>query len=262
MNTNETRLVLSDLDQTLLHRDKSVSAYSVDVLRKVQQKGILVGVATARSEPSARELVPGFEPDVVISSGGAVARLHGKTVFSHTLPADDSAEILRSAANAPSVGKITAHVKEGVYWNVAEGENRPPGYAHHRYFDFHEPFVRDTYCMTIASKEEAWVTALAARYPDSEVISYTGEHLHRFARKGGNKVDALRACCAALDIGLEQVMAFGDDINDIEMLAACGMGVAVANAVPAVRAVAWRLLPLSNEEDGVARYLASEFLNK
>lgn len=50
---------------------------------------------------------------------------------------------------------------------------------------------------------------------------------------------------------MESVMAFGDNYNDIEMLEAVGMGVAVGNAREEVKAIADRLT-LSNKEDGVA----------
>ena len=260
MNPRQIRLIISDLDQTLLHQDKSVSAYSYDVLRRCQQAGYLVGLATARSEPSARELLPGLAPDVIISSGGALARSGEKEWFSKTLSPAQSEHILTCAAHAPDVGKITAHVKEGVYWNLPADSRRPPGYAHHRQYDFTVPFLRETYCMTIATKNGAWARALAAGLEDCEHIEYTGENLHRFGRAGADKASALRACCQALGIGLEAVLAFGDDVNDVDMLAACPLGVAVANAVPAAQAAAHLVLPLTNQEDGVAQYLDAVLL--
>ena len=54
-------------------------------------------------------------------------------------------------------------------------------------------------------------------------------------------------------------MAFGDDLNDNEMLKICGTGVAVANAVPEVKEAADELT-LSNDEDGVAQWLNKRFL--
>lgn len=255
------RLLVSDLDSTLLHRDKSVSDFTLQTLRALQEKGYLVGLATARSEASARELVPNFEADLIVSSGGAVARSHTQTLFSRMLPKEQAETLLLRAANYPNVGKITAHVEEGVYWNVAPGAERPPGYAHHQYFDFHEPFSRAVYCSTIATADEAWIDELAASFPDCEHISYTGEDLHRFAAKNSGKVDALKACCEHFGFSMDNVMAFGDDVNDIEMISACGEGIAMQNAIPAVKEVASFVLPWNNEEDGVARYVSERFLS-
>ena len=57
-----------------------------------------------------------------------------------------------------------------------------------------------------------------------------------------------------LDISLNEIVSFGDDINDMEMLQICGTGVAVSNAVMDVKAVA-DCVALSNDEDGVAEWL-------
>jgi HAD superfamily hydrolase (TIGR01484 family) len=66
-----------------------------------------------------------------------------------------------------------------------------------------------------------------------------------------DKTHALSYLIAHLGLQMEQVVAIGDDINDVEMIRNAGLGVAVANAIPAVKAVAKRLT-LSNDEDGVA----------
>ena len=57
----------------------------------------------------------------------------------------------------------------------------------------------------------------------------------------------------------EDIVAFGDDDNDIEMLRMCGKGVAVANAVPEVLRTADDIT-LSNDEDGVAKWLRRNLL--
>ncbi|MDE0463623.1 MAG: HAD hydrolase family protein, partial [Caldilineaceae bacterium] len=59
-------------------------------------------------------------------------------------------------------------------------------------------------------------------------------------------------------VGMEAVISFGDDVNDVEMVAEAGLGVAMSNAVPEVKAAADRMT-VSNKEDGVAVVL-EEFL--
>jgi len=66
-----------------------------------------------------------------------------------------------------------------------------------------------------------------------------------------SKSEALRKLLLSRDILLDDVLAFGDDVPDIDLLAACGMPVAMANSVPEVRAVT-RYITASNDEDGVA----------
>jgi hydroxymethylpyrimidine pyrophosphatase-like HAD family hydrolase len=66
-----------------------------------------------------------------------------------------------------------------------------------------------------------------------------------------DKTHALRHLIDHLGLEMAQVVAIGDDINDVEMIRDSGLGIAVANAIPAVKAVAQRVT-LSNDEDGVA----------
>ena len=87
-----------------------------------------------------------------------------------------------------------------------------------------------------------------------ETLDFRGENWHRFAAAGADKVSALREMAKLLGIELGQIAAFGDDRNDIGMLKAVGMGVAMGNAIEEVKAVA-KYTALSNDEDGAARFI-------
>lgn len=69
-----------------------------------------------------------------------------------------------------------------------------------------------------------------------------------------NKGDALLTLCERLEIDPAETVAFGDGSNDSSMLRAAGLGVAMANAVEAVKAVA-DVVTVSNNEAGVAKVL-------
>ncbi|MDE7295402.1 MAG: HAD hydrolase family protein, partial [Oscillospiraceae bacterium] len=64
--------------------------------------------------------------------------------------------------------------------------------------------------------------------------------------------------CAAAKISPEEVTAFGDDLADIPMLRACGLGVAMGNAVKEVKQAADFVIG-SNDEEGIAKYLEENF---
>lgn len=66
-----------------------------------------------------------------------------------------------------------------------------------------------------------------------------------------SKSEALRSLLLSQSISLEDVLAFGDDAPDLDLLEACGIPVAMANCVPEVRAVT-SYTTASNDEDGVA----------
>ena len=62
-----------------------------------------------------------------------------------------------------------------------------------------------------------------------------------------------------MGITLEDVIAFGDDYNDIEMIKHCGLGIAMGNAIPQVKKVA-NAITVSNDADGVAKYIEEYIL--
>ena len=83
---------------------------------------------------------------------------------------------------------------------------------------------------------------------------YRGETTYTFFHKKASKLDAIKHMADYLDISLKDICAFGDDINDIEMIEHCGYGVAMANALDIVKEKA-DFVTLSNEENGVAKVL-------
>ena len=91
---------------------------------------------------------------------------------------------------------------------------------------------------------------LKSRFPQVAVSSSTFNNLELNSARA-HKGLALRRFAGLLGLGLENCMAFGDGLNDLTMVQAAGLGVAMANACPEVRAAA-RHVTASNDEDGVA----------
>jgi hydroxymethylpyrimidine pyrophosphatase-like HAD family hydrolase len=91
-------------------------------------------------------------------------------------------------------------------------------------------------------------------------MNFTGEDWYQIKSKEASKKNALMAVIAELGILPEEVVVFGDDYNDIDMLSLPGVvSVAISNAIPEVKAVA-NYICGSNDEDGVARWLEENVL--
>ncbi|MDE6518564.1 MAG: HAD family hydrolase, partial [Acetatifactor sp.] len=86
------------------------------------------------------------------------------------------------------------------------------------------------------------------------LISYRDENFYAFIAPAAGKLQAIRALASLLGISLEETVAFGDDENDLDMLKACGKGIAVANALESVRNAADEVCG-DNDSDGVAIWL-------
>ena len=98
------------------------------------------------------------------------------------------------------------------------------------------------------------VERIAAKYPMCDMLRYTGEDLYRFANRNAVKWNAVKAVAEHYCIDTEMIVTFGDDINDIEMVDNCGIGIAMGNAIDKVKAVANYVCD-TNYNDGVAKWL-------
>jgi hydroxymethylpyrimidine pyrophosphatase-like HAD family hydrolase len=115
----------------------------------------------------------------------------------------------------------------------------------------------DIYFDTPEERQLAWeivekwegISLAAAFSFNMEVNSALGDKGHGLERLGRE-----------LGISTDEMMAFGDGLNDVKLLAAAGLPVAVSNAVPSLKAVA-KEITLSNEEDGVAISIENHILN-
>ncbi len=67
------KLLLFDLDGTLLRSDKTISAHTLDALRECRRKGMLIGISTSRSGQNVLPFLKEIQPDLLITSGGALA---------------------------------------------------------------------------------------------------------------------------------------------------------------------------------------------
>jgi hydroxymethylpyrimidine pyrophosphatase-like HAD family hydrolase len=92
-----------------------------------------------------------------------------------------------------------------------------------------------------------------------DVLNFTGEDWYQTkSRKAAKKYSVAEVCCQ-LGFSMGEVVAFGDDHNDIEMLRECGVGVAVSNAIDECKTVADFVCD-DCDNDGVAKWIDENFM--
>lgn len=95
---------------------------------------------------------------------------------------------------------------------------------------------------------------------DSDVFFYEGKNFIEIMPYGADKSLALESLSKAYNIPLSQIIAIGDDYNDMKMLEKAGLGIAMANAMPEVKKTA-DTITTSNQESGVASAIRKIFFN-
>ncbi|MET9045351.1 Cof-type HAD-IIB family hydrolase [Streptomyces sp. NPDC004362] len=263
----QPRLIATDLDGTLLRDDKSVSGRTVAALAAAEEAGIEVFFVTgrpARWMDVVSDHVHGHGL-AICGNGAAVVDLHGgpgthRFVKVRELPrhnAVDAVRLLRDAAPG------TVYAIEQTY-----GFYQEPDYPklHMESPDLRAPaeelLARD------APGTRQPVLKILAYHPDldpdafltlarlavgnrASITRSSPSALLEISGPGVSKASTLALCCAERGISHEEVVAFGDMPNDVEMLSWAGQSYAMGNAHPDVIAAASGRT-VANNEDGVA----------
>lgn len=270
------KLIMTDLDGTLFKNDhESISERNVNALKKAQEKGIKICIATGRTKSlifDAVALVP--FADYIITSNGAVT-YDAKTdeiITSQLLSAEKSKKVFEIinahsltheiyfegecfldgySAKLYNYGNISAH-----YLKVLKDKaNVVPDLSEH----IGEKGVEKINIMHIVGDELQEIKDSFLNIGGIYVTSSIPENLE-MNNINANKGYALSALCRILNISENEVMAFGDSGNDCEMLRTAGYSFATANAWDEAKKAA-KSVTLSNEDDGVAvqieKYLES-----
>lgn len=253
MDARKTKMIVCDLDDTLLKKDKTISDYTLSVLRRCMAQNIKVVFATARSEKAASAMIEQIDVDVLVSSGGARIRVSGLILDEAWIPSAMADELISKAIKEYDITEVTILGEKSRFTNNAQ-RHLDAGLSHYSYNAFSELPHENAYKITLRYSSEDAIHRILEQFPLCSFVSYTGEDMGAVLHKRAKKEVAIQTLCAHYHIDIEDVIAFGDDNNDTQMLKCCGFGVAVANAIDRVKSVADAMCA-SNEEDGVAKWI-------
>lgn len=251
MNHIDVKMIVTDLDGTLLKDDKSISTYTDNVIRQLRNSGIFFVVATARPIRAVKAFLPWVKYDAAIFHNGAVVMDH-ETILKK-LGIKNPGKIVNSIlADNPNY-KIAVESNDVMYSNFNAGEIWP-GIDYIKTSDFKE--LEHSYAEKIIvdahSMEE--MNNLKKYIADDLYLLASENRIITIHNIQSTKMNGIKTLAERYDISPNQIVTFGDDYNDIDMLSSCGIGVAVENALPEVKKAAAEITE-SNEQDGVAKWL-------
>ena len=263
MDNRNISLILSDLDGTLLHDDKSISEYSKKIIAQAQSRGILFGISTSRDRMNAEKLLAGIKPDLLITNSGGLVKISHTELVSESIiytcefTIDEIRTLIKATFDVcgPNV-VISVDNDHSLYSNSKEelGDNN---WTYTDFSDFDEPAMKlciETLDLAIVEKIASSIGIDKIDYhPFSDIPWY------KLSKKGATKEKAIEVLCEHLKITPSQIAAFGDDFSDIGMLKLCGKGLAMENAIPEVKQIADEVCA-SNEADGLAEWIKNHLL--
>ena len=246
------RLIVMDLDGTLLTSEKMVSDYSKDVLRRAMEKGIAVTLATGRMLLSASYFgrIIGANAPIISCNGALVQALDAtEPLFLRAFSPETVAELLTFARENGWYAQW--YIGDDIYAEDFRPEyftayRTVQGFAVHEVGEDFSPYVEGV-AQVVVRDLAGGVGAIAAsirerflgRVDPQQSKGYTLD----LVPTGVSKATGIRA---------DEVMACGDSDNDLSMLRLAGTSVVTANGQEEAKALATYLAP-SCDEDGVAR---------
>ncbi len=248
------QLICIDLDGTLLNENQALTPAAIQAVRQAVAQGVQVVIATGRGYPSTAAFVEQLNLNCpVVTSGGAQIRIPGQQTINRAFSTQQAEHILSLALShqsglfidqperdlrfgSPSYLKMYQHVNLS---SPAENEHDVLNPAPNKFSIINEPHI----IQAIRRDLETTPPCYSLASPFERVLDVT--------LYGVTKGNALLQLCEILHIPVENTAAIGDSENDLSMMEAAGVSVAMGNAPRAIQQAANWTAP-SNREEGLA----------
>lgn len=270
------KMVVLDLDGTLLNDDKIISERNIRILNELHNKGVMVVIATGRNYFMAKSLtkdIKDISPVILANNGAVIRRSHNDELLECNYLDTDSFRKIYEAGLKRGLNPVV-HVDE--YFNgydlIYEWEN---------YEEVYRGYIKKDYPRARLRKfePENINNVLAVCYFDEfERLSDFGLEMNEnnngkfnticnrnisqrtlleFLHADGCKWTALKKYLSHINISPEEIISIGDDNNDIELIKNCGLGIAMKNATEECKEASKFISKHDNNKDGVY-YILSE----
>lgn len=263
------KLIVFDLDGTLLDGRKNIPEENLRALKAAAEAGAMLVPATGRiytGIPETLRQLPGARYFITINGAYAYDAVDDRNLYTSELSVDSCLRLIDYMDRLPVIydcyqdnwGFISRDMFEKA------GDYIPDPGIMKMMRELHTPV--DSLAETLRQKgrpvqkmqmhfqdmaeRDRQLKLVAERFPETAVSSSLPWNIE-INSAGATKGQALKALCRTLGIDLGDVLAFGDGTNDLDMIRTAGIGVAMGNADAEVKAAADWIAP-SNQEAGVA----------
>ena len=256
-------IICTDLDGTLLRADKSITKENLDAITYFQSEGGYFTFITGRMPFFCYDIYHTLRPNApvgCINGGGLFDYETGKYIHACTLDKRAGELIDYVLERMPHLG-VQVNTLEHIYFHsenvVMEWFRKITGVPNlvKKWNEIEEDFAKIVF--GVASEEDIpRLMELLASHPYAEQYDFIRSErtLYEILPKNVHKGTALLHLCEYLKIPMSKTVAIGDYNNDIGMIQSAGIGIAVGNAKPEVKAVA-DYVTVSNEESAIARVI-------
>lgn len=246
MKENLPKLVLCDVDGTLIDRTEDITPAFKKLKKIIAEYKIPFSIASGRSMDTLKKFADELEiTEPIIINNGAGARQNGESLWDDLFPAILVKEAIKKADTMDMAIFMGYGDYELVYRHNAYVQYDIEHFG--RYNHFHIPLESEwkklqfERVMLTDPQKPGRVEELLPylkKYDDQlEIIQYDSRHID-IMKNGVSKAKGIARLSRLSGINTEDIMVIGDSVNDIEMVEAAGTGVAVGNAKPELKEIA------------------------
>ena len=232
-------VVVSDLDGTLLNKNHQLSARTKEVVQRLSAEGIKFVFATGRHFLDVDKLRSdlGIDMYLITSNGARVHNMAGEKIFEHNIEEDLVPAILSYRHQLKD--KARSNVYQGNSWFIEEElpellEFHARSRFRYQVCDFDGVSSEQVQKIFFVSREHQHLRPLsdelADKYGDRLSLTYSMPHCFEIMGSGISKASALEEVLKLKGHEFKDAIAFGDGMNDLEMLGSVGKGVLMGNA--------------------------------
>ncbi|MGN0169320.1 MAG: HAD family hydrolase [Lachnospiraceae bacterium] len=263
----DIKIVACDMDYTLLTNDGKLPPKFDSYIERLYNAGVEFAVASGRPGYTLQQLFPKYrERFYFISDNGACIRHGEKIIYTSLMKEEDIREMTKMVLQTQTGVPIICGL-DGGYYPIKASEHDS---FFKRFFSIRKPVEDILHVQTQANKftvfcpegnaKEIMEKYYLPKYSKDYSVTLGGDVWVDIMNPDINKGSAMQQLEQYCGIKKEHIMAFGDHLNDLEMLRYVPNSYAMENAIPEVKAVAAHIAP-SNEDYGVLKVLDETILS-
>lgn len=246
-------IISLDLDGTLLDSSSSVPKSTQEYLNELKQKGEIIVINSGRTVPNVFNVInnPYFANYIISDTGASIYDLQTKKrIRVNGISNEDGYKLFETIAD------------ECYEFNIFTEDNY---YSYHKNFEKYDEVIKDNTNIIHISllipqdKIDKFISENENKFPKLKMLamvdSFGTERWIEVINKKAGKLNAITELIKMHGKKFEDIISFGDAINDLELIQKSGIGVAMRNAIPEIKECAKEITEYSHDECGVEKWL-------
>jgi Cof subfamily protein (haloacid dehalogenase superfamily) len=266
MDLSKIKLIVTDMDGTLLNTKHEVSSRFFELFHVLRQQDVLFAAASGRQYNSiADKLSPIKEDIIIIAENGGFAMENGREIVSTVLDNSAKNDILNALANVRQIHPVLCTKNKAYLQNDSTGflEQLKEYYTEFQFLDDLKAFEGEIMKIAVYHPEnsEKFIYPAVKHFENNLKVKVSGENRVDLSHKNAHKGYAVKIIQQQHNITPRETMVFGDYNNYLEMMALADYSFAMANSHPNILKAA-RYKTDGNDSFGVEKVLEKVLAGK